>query len=461
MGSLLLFLAGILPATPPEIARPIPLRLEAGEEFLYHSVYTQESDRPGTRVTRLLDTYVLILETSPKGTQAAIMTEMRVDGKPGAEAVPVVRLELARIDPFGRVTLESTSTLPHVPIDGPPTLDVLPFIELPAALPDPGRPWNSADNDGGMIAWRMLVAEKYGDYRCIKLKGEQSSGDWNLAGRTVWKRNQTAWMSLAYGFVVHLERATDWRTESGELWKSSLVADLTSMPLTNTMEEFKERRHEILESIRFAKELAELMKPRGEPDFRGYDNLLQRIDRYISRSTPYAAAIQCLRRKTEQARNGERPPEPLVVRTGMDPAKPIEDGETAPDFVASNFAGGAALKINQLRGRPVVLVFFKPSSRLATPVLKYVQATMSPYGGRVHVIAMAVENDSTAIAKLRSELKLQFPIYDGQAALAMFAGHSTPRTIVLDKTGTVDLILHGWNGEFPELIHKELIKLVE
>jgi hypothetical protein len=260
---------------------------------------------------------------------------------------------------------------------------------------------------------------------------------------------------------VRLERRTTWRTESGELWKSDLVADLDSMPFPIPTAQFQDRRREILESIRFAKDLAELMKPHGEPDFQGYDSLIRRMDRYTSRGTPYVKAIHSLRRRAEQARNGERPPEPLVIRTRTEPPKPAEDGQSAPDFTASDFAGGASLKFNELRGRPIVLVFFKPSSKLAVPVLKYVQATMSPYAGRVHVAALAVESDLPALTKLRNDLKLSFPIYDGRATLSLFAGRSTPRAIVLDKAGTVNMILPGWNGEFPELIHKELVKLVD
>src|SRR5260221_13264454 len=110
----------------------------------------------------------------------------------------------------------------------------------------------------------MLRSEPHEYGRCAKLKGEQSSGDWNLAGRTVWKREQMAWMSLNYGFVVQLDRTTEWRTETGETWRSRLEAKLDSMPGPIPPEQFKDRRFEIQEAIRLDNELVELMKPRGE-----------------------------------------------------------------------------------------------------------------------------------------------------------------------------------------------------
>ncbi len=289
MTSLVLLVAMLTPAAPPGTVRPIALRLERGQEFVYHSVYNQESDRPGSQFSRLLDTYVLILDTSPQGSQAAVMTVMRVDNKPGAEAVPVVRLEYARIDSLGRIALDSTSTLPRVPIDGPPMLDPLPFIELTPAMPEAGQQWESVDADQAPLWQRLLVTEFHRFDRCWKIKTEQSSGDWNVAGRTVWKRNEMAWMSLQHGFIVRRERTTDWRTESGETRKSSLVAELELMPPASVQQDqFRDRKIEIKAAVEFAKELAELMKPRGEPDYRGYDNLLRSLDRYVSRETPYA-----------------------------------------------------------------------------------------------------------------------------------------------------------------------------
>lgn len=452
MCSIVVLLALTIPAAPPP-ARPIPLRLERAQEFVYHTVYNQESDRPGSNFSRLLDTYVLILETTPQGALAAIMTVMRVENKAGAETVPVVRLEYARIDPLGRVTLDSTSPLPHLPIDGPPLLDPLPFIELPAARPEAGQQWESVDADQAPLWQRLLVTEFHRFDRCWKIKGEQSSGDWNLAGRTVWKRNDMAWMSLQQGFIVRRERTTDWRTESGETWKSSLVAELELMPPASVQQDqFNDRKIEIKAAIGFARELTELMKPRGEPDYRGYDQLLRSLDRYTSRETPYAVAMKSLRRRAELARRGERPPEPLVIRTGKPPIRPVEEGEMLPDFIARELTGGEALKSEHLKGRPAVLIFVKPSSQLARDVLHYAPAAAKSYAGRVNVHLLLVEG---------SLVKPETPIFDGKPVLPLFAGRSTPRFIILDKSGRVRTIHTGWNGEFRDLIHKELLRLVD
>ena len=134
-------------------------------------------------------------------------------------------------------------------------------------------------------------------------------------------------------------------------------------------------------------------------------------------------------------------------------------GKAETDFVVADLLGGDAVHLSRLRGRPAVLIFFKPSSKLAGHVLRYAQSAAKAYSGRVHVFAMAVEGEPAELAKLRTEHRLEIPLYDGRAAVSLFAGRSTPRVVVLDQTGKVRLIGPGWGGEFPAWIHRELLQL--
>ena len=67
MVAIVLLVAGSVVALPPGGGQPAPVRLERGQEFIYHASHTQESDRPGSRLARSIDTYVLILDTGPAG----------------------------------------------------------------------------------------------------------------------------------------------------------------------------------------------------------------------------------------------------------------------------------------------------------------------------------------------------------------------------------------------------------
>ena len=261
MISLVLLIAGNLLAAPPGGVRAIPLRLESGQEFIYQVRYSQESDRPGLSLFRFLKSYVLILEPGPPA-KAAFMTIQLVEPKPGAESIPVVRLEFGRIDALGRVTLDSTSNLPRLPIDGPPTLETLPFVELPAKeFPMGGNAWQVPDSELGPQIWRLLKYEGIELGRSFKMKGEQSSGDWNLAGQLVWKRQEFATLLIREGIVSHVERLTEWRTPGGERFHSTCVVDLDSIPAGLPPGQFEDRRLEIRDAIGFSRDLAELVKP--------------------------------------------------------------------------------------------------------------------------------------------------------------------------------------------------------
>lgn len=440
----------------------LPLRLERGQEFVYDAQYTQESERPGSRFSRSLKTHALILDVDAAGSaQVAFMTEQRVEGKPGEEATSLAHLSLGRVDTLGRVRLESMTGSSRLPIDGAPTLETLPFVEWPRERVEPGHTWTVEDPELGPQTWRLLNQELRDLGRCFKLKARQSSGDWNRVDRVVWRREDDASVLVVEGYVSHWERRTEWRTVSGDLFKSTTVLNLSAIPGPLTDGAIRARRLEIAEASRFAARLAELMKPRGEPDIQGYTNLLHDIDRYQSRGTPYYAAIQSVRRRAELARRGERPPEPIVIRVGRDtPAIPkspraADIDDPAPSIGLTNVRNGEQQLLASLRGKPVLLVFFKPTSPLIDVTLRYLRRT-APYRDAVHVVPVAVDGSRDDIEKLRAAHKLPGDVFESRTALAQFAGRSTPRFIVIDKRGIIRLMLPGWNGEFPEQIHKEL-----
>jgi len=457
MSPLVLLLAASLPAVPPESARPLPLRLERGQEFVYQARHTQESDRPGSRTSCSVVTHVLILDHGPQGTLAAFMTAQHFDGPPGSGSVPAARLEMGRIDSVGRVSLvDCVTAVPRIPIDGAPSMETLPFVDLPHV--EPGRTWEVADRELGPQTWRVLVTAAHKHGQCLKLKGEQSSAG-KAAGGLIWNREEIAWILQYDGSVVRSERMTRWQTESGETFKATTVTDLIDQPGSMPPQQFADRRAEINEARQFARELAELMKPRGEPNLRGYDDLLRAMDRRRELGTPYTAAITSLRRRAEMARRGERPPEAIVIAPRVEVrSSPRDVGEAAPELAVPPVGVGASISLDSLRGRPAVLVFFKPSSRLTAHVLGYVRDASRTHGERVAVVSLACEGNSAAFPK---DFKFDLPVHDGRAALSAFAGASTPRIVVLDGKGVIRVIAPGWGGEYGDWLHKELTTIMQ
>ncbi len=461
-----LLLAGSTLAAPPGSARPFPLRLERGQEFIFHANYTQESDRPDSNISCYLDTYVLILEGGPS-PRAAFMTVQRALRRAGAESAPIARLESGRIDALGRVTLDSASSLPCLPVDGPPTLETVPFLEMPQELPPPGQTWQVPDRDWGMKKWRILMEEKHELGRSLKLKSEQSNGDWNTLGRLVWKREEFVTLLQNEGLIARTERITEWRTTSGERLKSTCVLALDSIPAPLPAGQFEERNQEITGILHYSRELAELMRPRGEPDLRGYDYLRSQLDRHARRGTPYEIAFQSLRRQIEAARNGERPPDPIVIpphdisisnsRTGS----PAGVDQFAPDISLHDSGSNATISLSSQRGQPVVLLLMESGAETTDRFIRYARAAASAYAGRVHVILAAVDGDTARLQKLRGMYRLPLPIYDGREVISRFAGKSATRVVVIDAKGVVRMIAPDWREEYSDQIGWTLVKIMQ
>jgi hypothetical protein len=455
MGSLALLLAGTILAVPPETGRTLPLRLKPGQEFIYHTRCIPDAGRPGSPVDQWLDTYVLILDATPQGrAQAAFMTVQIV--KAGAQTVPVARLERGNIDESGRVTLNATSSVPRLPIEAPPTLEIFPFLELPASIPENGRPWQTTDPDMGLVTWRHLHFEQRDRGRCLKVQGEQSSGSVNQVGVLSWQRTETIWLLEREGYVDHAERRTKWHTASGDEYNATTVVDLDALPEPLGPGDFNNRKFEIGRAVAFSRELDDLLKAGGASNDR-FDELLRKIDKHPGRGTPYNAAIKSLRRRTELAGKGVRPPEPVIIRVDrQQPApKAVEVGQAAPELALRDVEAGTLLPLASLRGKPVVLVFFESTAKPDDHIIRYLRAASRDYAGRVHVVPLMVDGDSVAVQRVR----LGLPIYAGRPALAAL-GFSTPRAIILDGKGLVRLIAPGWDADYVDLINKALNKIV-
>ncbi len=199
----------------------------------------------------------------------------------------------------------------------------------PGNLGFPGKAGRDAADDGQpMLYWIVREVTRYQTHQCLLLVGTAKTGE--------WQREDKVWLRMDSGFAIRIERKIEQR--SGE-FSSQMVVELQSCnPFTTTDSERSARRIEIIQAQRFADMLNELMLPRGEPDRRGYDALIETIDSHVkSRArTPYREAILDLRRRTLLARNGERPPEPVVVTPSPRTATALEEGQAAPDFALAS-----------------------------------------------------------------------------------------------------------------------------
>ena len=129
-------------------------------------------------------------------------------------------------------------------------------------------------------------------------------------------------------------------------------------------------------------------------------------------------------------------------------------GQAAPDFRAGSF------RFADHRGKPAVLIFFKPTSETTDLPLVIADALDKLYRGRVTVVPLVVFGETAAGLKDRDRLKLSVPVYDGAAVGAAYGVDTFPRFVVTDTAGKVRWAFAGVGAETGFLVREELDTLL-
>jgi hypothetical protein len=129
-------------------------------------------------------------------------------------------------------------------------------------------------------------------------------------------------------------------------------------------------------------------------------------------------------------------------------------GQVAPDFTAGDF------RLADNRGKPAVLVFFKPGSDTTPLALAAADALHRRYGGRAAVVPLAVWGTPGAGEGAHDRLKLAVPVYDGTQAETAYGIESVPRFVVIDGAGRVRWTFAGVGAETGYSARREVDRLL-
>ena len=458
------------PQLPPRVA-PAPgsdwllvPRLNPSQELVYRGTFTEQGRAGRVEFNRAyrIETRVFVLGTPPRGVEVALLTVLKhrpsSDGPGVGETAPSsVRLERAHVDLQGRIAAGPGVNL-AVPLDGAPTLECGIFIALPGGRVRAGQEWSAVEGDRPPLVWHVGGMELVGGNSCIKLVGEQKSGDWEhpRADRPAWRRQETVWLNPRLGIAYRIEREILHREPARQeaTQRSVLRLEMESnFPLSGAAGE--SCRQEITQALSFHDSLTPLLK---QPAHYGphLTALLKKIDYQVVNQppTPYRAAILQVKRQAEASQRGETPPAP-VPETKTAPAVATV-GELAPDFLASNLTSEGSVQLRRLTGKPVLLVFFRPASPTTPAVLRYAQQLLASYPQRVTVVGMAVSDNAEQVRKQHAELGLGFPILSAGGLCGSFGVETTPKMVLLDSANIVRGGYLGWGHETPQEVRQEL-----
>ena len=439
-------------------------QLGRAQEFVYRGSYEEKASGRDLDFERkyAVRAVAFVLDATPRGAQTAFVTVLRPRNASGGrieEAGPSsARLELLRVDPQGRVTGEAGTVL-AAPLEGPPTLEIGAFVEVPRQAVGTGKSWVAEEAGRPSRRWIVAGTDAINGTTCVRLVGVQQSDDWDQPhGEGVaWWRQDTVWLGPRLGVAYKVERVIKRREPARKqpFYQSTLTYEL------ETRSEYPRQIYDdIRREVQQTRDLADAAAPLfANPAKSGpeIDTLLERIkyhmDRHSVALTIYREPLLHLQRRLEAARRGEAAP----------PVAPLEHkvstaavGKPAPDFLVTDYTSTSTGRLQRWKGKPILLIFYNPASPLTETVLRLGEEVQIASKGEVGVVGLAMAQDGAAVRRQRAELKLTIPLFDGRGLRQTFAVEATPKLVVVDADGVLRGAWVGWGSETHDAVLKEL-----
>jgi peroxiredoxin len=479
--TLLLLGCVLAPGQSPDRAPPSPTPAARGawtlaptftrsQELVYRGFFTEECRGGRVQFDRSyrVEVRAFALDVGSRGAEVAFLTVLRPNdrdartgpppGVSGETPANSVRLEVVPVSPQGRL-LPPQGVKLQPPLEGVPTIECDVCVEAPEKRVGVEGSWDVADEGRPPLVWRVAGAETMAGVACVKVVGVQQSDDWEhpRADRTAWRRQETLWLAARTGLAQRVERVIERRAPAHNdvTYVSKMRYDLdTGAQYPGELSD--DRRLDIREAQEFAAAAAPLLPQPARYNAR-LGALANKINAYLERypaRTPYREAVLLVKRRVEAGLRGETPPAAPQDPAARTPVAGV--GQTAPDFVATDFTSPTPARLQRWRGHPVLLVFYKPNAETAGEVLTWAQRLAGAHPGAVTVVGMAVCDDAEKVLKQRAELKLTFPVVDGSALYGTYGIEATPKCVLIDADGVVRGSWLGWGEETPAEILAEL-----
>ncbi|MBO0701079.1 MAG: hypothetical protein J2P46_21970, partial [Zavarzinella sp.] len=342
--------AGLLLGAPPEAGGP---KLEKGLEVRWTGTFTEASFRPGVSAVRRydVDTSLLVLDTGEHGADAVLFTRvfLKPDRKTAGPPAGVVRLELVRIDPRGRVSVlpspadpdnpaPKARAWPLVQLQGLPTHEAGIFFEHPDKPLKAGLTWVREEPRRPPVTWKVSDAESVRGQPALKLVAEQKTEGYyaDRIRQAEWRRQDKLTVVPAHGFAARLERVIERRDpDAEELSFRSVLTLEQERKVVYAGGLYDERREEAVHAAAFTAMLDRALATGGREGPKPFEAVARRIHAYLSdhgdaTEVPYREATLAVRKRALAAAKGDLPPTPPPEDPVVS-ADPIAVGKPVPD----------------------------------------------------------------------------------------------------------------------------------
>jgi hypothetical protein len=433
------------------------VKLKPGQELLFGGSFTEEA-RLGTvhyRRSYRLQTRLFVLKRDLVGVELVVLTAVHPQEQSappdalGERPSASIRLDTVWVSPEGEAV--TGGDRPWVcPLDDLPTFEVGFFVPLPDGPLTSDRKWANEEPGRPLHHWRVTGVELVHGKRCWVVEGEQRSPEWDSprADRRGWRRLDRVWLAADEGFAVRVERTIEKRAPAyvDTTHKCTLRYDLQS-DLTYPGQLGNDRVEEITQTRFFQKQGAALA-PQGLSAQRQLDTLLAQIDDHLQRvaPTPYRPALVQVRKEVEAVKRGAPPRGTPLSSPGKE--EEVQPANSSLDFLASSLPDEKTVRSREWRGKPTLLIFYRPQSDTSPGLLSFAQGLHDNLK-QLRVVGLPVSDDVDQVMKQREQYGLSFPLVKGNGLRTTCKVEATPKFVLLDETGSICASFLGWGEGIP------------
>lgn len=466
--SLLLFCSS---AAPEVLAGP---RFAKGDELHYVGEVVESSDVVENRYrkTHALEVRLFVLETDDTSATCALLTMLTRDADPalatGMASIsgksirkstipPSVRIDFVRIDDEAKAEwlepAKGTSpinfakanrkAIPPLPTDAPAEWE-LGFLPTPGAV--------------GIVA-----QGSWNGRRCIGLTTNDHSENYDVPDIAPkgWSLRQTRLVSPTERYACTVTREIVRRHGREQIGKIAVMYEL--QPTNRYVgTRYTEARQEIETAWAMIDEFSSaLAKPSKPADFTARAAKIQRYLDEHPGGGGFRIALEALQRRSLAYAAGAVP---FIAPTAeaVKKLKPLVLGTVVPDFTVADVDIPAnRFRLNAAKGKPVVLLFYKPNSKTSTETLTIAEALAKRYRDTAAILPLAIGTKSEEAAEQRAALKYSVPVFDGSTARTAYRVTSFPQFFIVDAEGKLNWSFDAGVGpEVGYLVKEALDKVI-
>jgi hypothetical protein len=433
-------------------------QLAPGLELIYRGEYLDDDLAPHVQRQRKyrLDTTVLVLEAGVKDWQVGMITALTLQDAREADkkagGLTSMRLEFGKIELQGRLRHMDNKLMP-IPIKGPATIEGGFVLPVPLVKVGRNHAWDVGEEDRPTTRWQVVGAESVGGLTCVKIAGVQQTPDWEKprADQVAWRRRDTIWLHPQLNVAQRVERIIERRDPARDAPTERMTVryDLESH-LQYPGASFNERRQEMHKAVKLFEETQSLTRQPAQ-NAVPITIMLKRVGMDLDRpqGSPYRKVFAHLKMVLENAQKGEVPVPHAVEEPGVVPSRAVVLGQRMHDFAVSSLTQEQVTHYKGQQGKPVLVFFYNPATQLGKDVITYAKKLSDNKKQPITLMAMAVTQDTELVRRQHEEMKLAFPILDGNGLRLTFDAAQTPRFVLIDAEGMVRFTQTGWGFQTP------------